>query len=54
VSEDGKLRLISNWDSLSEAERAVAWRRITERNRVRGAASARSFSGGPLAHGRRA
>jgi len=34
VQEDGTLRVIANWDQLSEAEKAVAWRRITARNRV--------------------
>ncbi|KAI8470270.1 MAG: hypothetical protein J3K34DRAFT_421141 [Monoraphidium minutum] len=35
VSEDGRISLISNWEQLSEVERQVAWRRITERNRRR-------------------
>lgn len=35
MTEAGTLRTIANWDELSEAERAVAWRRIVRRNRVR-------------------
>jgi hypothetical protein len=35
VHKDGTVNPISSWDQLSEAGRAVAWRRITARNRVR-------------------
>ena len=34
VNEDGTLRVLANWDQLSEAERAVAWRRLVKRNKV--------------------
>lgn len=34
VTERGTLRRIANWEELSEAERAAAWRRVKARNRV--------------------
>jgi hypothetical protein len=34
VTESGTLRRIANWEDLSEAERAAAWRRVKARNRV--------------------
>ncbi|GBF87909.1 hypothetical protein Rsub_00621 [Raphidocelis subcapitata] len=43
VHEDGTVSRISNWDQLSEAERAVAWRRITARNRERLATIKKDF-----------
>lgn len=35
VAEDGTLRRIVNWDLLSPAEQAVAFRRIAKRNKER-------------------
>lgn len=39
IGEDGTLRRITNWDSLSQAEKEVASRRIAKRNQVRTFAS---------------
>lgn len=35
VNEDGTLRRITNWAELSDGERAVALRRIADRNKAR-------------------
>ena len=35
VNEDGTLRRISNWDQLTPSEQAVAFRRISQRNKQR-------------------
>ncbi len=35
VAEDGSLRRIANWQSLTEGERRVALRRIAKRNNER-------------------
>lgn len=35
MNEDGTLRRIANWDSLTPLEQAVAFRRIAERNKQR-------------------
>lgn len=48
VTPEGGLRRISNWQELSEEERAVAWRRIKARNRVRVCATP-ARSAAPLA-----
>lgn len=45
VAEDGTLRRIANWASLSERERQVALRRIGQRNQVRISARLLDYDG---------
>lgn len=35
LNTDGTTRRIANWDSLSEHEQQVSWKRISKRNEVR-------------------
>jgi len=35
INPDGTTRRIENWDTMTEKEREVAWRRISKRNQVR-------------------
>eukprot|EP01130_Rhizamoeba_saxonica_P002051 TRINITY_DN11856_c0_g1_i1.p1 TRINITY_DN11856_c0_g1~~TRINITY_DN11856_c0_g1_i1.p1 ORF type:complete len:131 (-),score=22.27 TRINITY_DN11856_c0_g1_i1:93-485(-) len=35
INQDGTIGRITNWDSLSEKEQEVAWRRIANRNKIR-------------------
>eukprot|EP01023_Acetabularia_acetabulum_P021066 TRINITY_DN21020_c0_g1_i1.p5 TRINITY_DN21020_c0_g1~~TRINITY_DN21020_c0_g1_i1.p5 ORF type:complete len:120 (-),score=19.21 TRINITY_DN21020_c0_g1_i1:527-886(-) len=35
INEDGTISRITNWDSMSERERQVAWKVVTKRNRER-------------------
>ncbi len=35
INPDGTTRRIGNWENMTETEREVAWRRISQRNKVR-------------------
>lgn len=35
INEDGTVRRIANWQSLTEREQAVAWKRLADRNKRR-------------------
>lgn len=35
INPDGTVRRIANWDSMTEQEKAVAWKRISARNQAR-------------------
>ena len=35
INEDGTIRRIANWESLTEREQAVAWKRLADRNKRR-------------------